>query len=167
MGQYNPFRGSPFGIMRLAEWWPTVIARDGFFYPRLTRIMDYFSSSPLNTLFYIGKNMKKSSRKSWIRWDATRWRHFDITMTSRSRSYMRGWPEPLLVAHSKLLEISCHGSYLRRKKHKLLLFYKMQHELCPEYLSSLITQLIIFKTDHSYKQFIHILSCIANHFYHQ
>ena len=29
------------------------------------------------------KSMKKASRKSWIRWDATWWRHFNITMTSR------------------------------------------------------------------------------------
>ena len=29
------------------------------------------------------KGMKKTSRKSWIRWNATRWRHFNISMTSR------------------------------------------------------------------------------------
>ena len=28
------------------------------------------------------KKVKKASRKSWIRWDATWWRHFNITITS-------------------------------------------------------------------------------------
>ena len=37
----------------------TVIARDGFFYPIFTRIMDSFSCSPLNTSFYIGKTLKR------------------------------------------------------------------------------------------------------------
>ena len=31
---------------------------DGFFNPILARIMDYFSCSPLNTSFYIGKHEK-------------------------------------------------------------------------------------------------------------
>ena len=35
-----------------------VIARDGFFYPTLTRIMDSFSCSPLHTSFYVGKYEK-------------------------------------------------------------------------------------------------------------
>ena len=35
---------------RLAEWWQTVIPRDGFFYPTLTQIMDSFSCSPLTLL---------------------------------------------------------------------------------------------------------------------
>ena len=80
-----PSRGSPIGITRLAEWWQWVIARDGFFYPILTRVMDSFSCSPLlKYLIYIGKkNLKKTSRESWIHWDATWWRHFKITMTSR------------------------------------------------------------------------------------
>ena len=39
--------GSPIGNTRLAM--------GIFFYPILTRIMDYFSCSPLNTAFYIGK----------------------------------------------------------------------------------------------------------------
>ena len=43
----NPSRGSPFGITRLAEWWQTVIPRDGFFYPTLTRITVFFSCSQL------------------------------------------------------------------------------------------------------------------------
>ena len=29
------------------------------------------------------KNMKKTSRTSWIRWDVTWWRNFTVTMTSR------------------------------------------------------------------------------------
>ena len=32
---------------RLAEWWQTVIPRDGIFYPTLAQIMDSFSCSPL------------------------------------------------------------------------------------------------------------------------
>ena len=36
------FRGSPFGITRLAEGWRRVTPRDGFFYSTLTRIMDLF-----------------------------------------------------------------------------------------------------------------------------
>ena len=35
-----------------------VIRREGFFYPILTRKMDTFSCSPLNTSFYIGKHKK-------------------------------------------------------------------------------------------------------------
>ena len=34
-------------------------------------------------LIYIRKNMKKASRKSWICWNATWWRHFNISMKSR------------------------------------------------------------------------------------
>ena len=35
----------------IAEWWQTVITRDGFFYPTLTQIMDSFSCSPLTAYF--------------------------------------------------------------------------------------------------------------------
>ena len=81
-GLKNPYRG-PIGITRLAEWWQTVIMRDRFFYPTLTRIVDSFSHSPLNTILY-WKNMNcKTSRKTWIRWDGTWWHNFNITMTSR------------------------------------------------------------------------------------
>ena len=41
--------------VRLAEWWQSVIARDGFFYPILTRIMDSFSCSPHNYSFILEK----------------------------------------------------------------------------------------------------------------
>ena len=34
--------------------------RDGFFYPILTLIIDYFSCSPLSTAFSIGKIIKKA-----------------------------------------------------------------------------------------------------------
>ena len=34
-------------------------------------------------LILFWKNLKKTSRKSWIRWDATWWRHFNILVTSR------------------------------------------------------------------------------------
>ena len=72
-------RGSQIGITGLAEWWQSVIARDEFFYPVITRIMDSFSSS---TNLLLEKNLKKTSRKFWIRWDATWWRNFNITVTS-------------------------------------------------------------------------------------
>ena len=64
------------GIMRLAEWWQTVIVRDEFFYPILTRIL-FLAHLILET------NIKKASRKAWIRWAATWWHHFNNTMTSR------------------------------------------------------------------------------------
>ena len=54
-----------------------------FSFPHLTRIMDYFPYSPLNTSFILENNLKKTSRKSWIRWESTWLRHFKITMTSR------------------------------------------------------------------------------------
>ena len=41
----------------------------GFFYPILTRIMDYFSCSPLSTAFYIGKKTT---------WKSTRWLLFTL-----------------------------------------------------------------------------------------
>ena len=52
-------------------------------HPHTIRIMDSLSCSPLNTSFNIGKTMKKTSRKSWIRWDASPCRNFNVTMTSR------------------------------------------------------------------------------------
>ena len=78
----NRSQWSPIGITRLAEWWQSVIERDVFFYFILTRIMECFSCSYLIPHLY-RKNLKKTSRKSWIRWNATWWRHFNITMTSR------------------------------------------------------------------------------------
>ena len=51
----NPSRGSPIGNTRHAKWWQSVITRDGFFYPILTRIMDSVSWSPLNTSFILEK----------------------------------------------------------------------------------------------------------------
>ena len=44
-------RRSPFGIERLAQWWQTMILRDRFFYPILTKIIDSFSCPPLNAAF--------------------------------------------------------------------------------------------------------------------
>ena len=64
-------------VLRITDWhheacrWQTVIARHGVFNSILTRIMDSFACSSLNTYFCFGKNMKKTSRKSWIRWDVT------------------------------------------------------------------------------------------------
>ena len=53
-------RRSSICITRLGEWWQTVIARDAFFYPILTQILDYFSCSSryISTAFYIGKTWK-------------------------------------------------------------------------------------------------------------
>ena len=68
--------------MRIVQWWQTVFPRDGFFYPILTRIMGSFPCSPLSLTVCIGNTMKKASRKSWIRWVATWWRHFNSTMGS-------------------------------------------------------------------------------------
>ena len=56
---------STLGISRITDWHyeacrvMTVIPRDGFFYPTLTRLMDSFSCSALNTSFYIGKTWKR------------------------------------------------------------------------------------------------------------
>ena len=47
--------------------------RDGFFYLIRTQIMDSFFSSPLNTLFYIRKNMKTIYRNP----EYTEMRHVD------------------------------------------------------------------------------------------
>ena len=73
-GKKNPSRGSSIGITRLAELWQTVITR-----PILTQIMDIF----LAHLILYWKNMKRTSRKSWINWDVTWWCNFNITMMSR------------------------------------------------------------------------------------
>ena len=53
--QKNLSQGSPIGIMMLAEWWQSVIARDIFFYLILTWIKDFFSCLPLNTSFILEK----------------------------------------------------------------------------------------------------------------
>ena len=53
----------------------------------------------------------------------------------------------------------------RRKKHKLFLFYKMQHQMSPDYLSSLVRQLlevlliISYGTLQIYLLFMQVLSC--------
>ena len=57
--------------------------RDRFFYPISTWILDSFFCASLNTPFYIGKTWKKTSRKSWIQWNAIWWFIFNITMTTR------------------------------------------------------------------------------------
>ena len=69
----NPSRGSPFAITRLAEWWQTVIPRDGFFYPNLTRIMDSFSCSPLFLFIYYEISFQKSLNT--LRCNFTWWRY--------------------------------------------------------------------------------------------
>ena len=67
---------------RVAEWWQTVIARDRFFYPILTRIIYSFSCSPLNTSFNIVKTEKRRPEnpeyaEMWYRDVAValKWRH--------------------------------------------------------------------------------------------
>ena len=54
-------QGLPIGITRLAQCCQSVITKDGFFYPNLTRIMDNFSCAPLNTLFHNGKTCNRLS----------------------------------------------------------------------------------------------------------
>ena len=75
-------RGSTLALTRLAEWWQMVIMRDIFFHPNLPQIMTcilFFAHHSIAHFFFI-----KSSRKSLntLRWEATWWCHFNITMTS-------------------------------------------------------------------------------------
>ena len=58
-GIENLSQGSPIGIRRLVERYQMVIAKEVFFYPILTQIMDSFSCSPLSATFYIGKTRKR------------------------------------------------------------------------------------------------------------
>ena len=44
---------------------------------------EFFFLLPTKYFILYWKSMKKSSRKSQIRWDAKWWHHFNITMTSR------------------------------------------------------------------------------------
>ena len=59
--QFNSIRihhecdGGVVKSTRLVEWWQ----RDGIFYPILTRMMDYFSCSPLNTSLILKKKTLK------------------------------------------------------------------------------------------------------------
>ena len=57
-------------VPRIASWhhecWQTVIPRDGFFHPTLTRILDSFSSSPLFLLAHLSRRLPVSL------WDGTR-----------------------------------------------------------------------------------------------
>ena len=50
-------------VPRITDWHhescKVMITRDKFFYPILTRTMNSFSCSPLNTSFYIGKTWKR------------------------------------------------------------------------------------------------------------
>ena len=52
------------------------IMRDRFFYPILTRIMDTFSCSPLNTSFYNGKREKEFQKPEYAEL-----RHGDVNFT--------------------------------------------------------------------------------------
>ena len=47
----NPSRESLLGITRIAEWWQTVIPKEGLFYPTLTQIMELFSFTILYCIF--------------------------------------------------------------------------------------------------------------------
>ena len=60
-------RITPFAITRLAEWWQTVIMREGFFYPILTWII------PLNTPIFSLKRFQKFLNR--LRCDMTWWCH--------------------------------------------------------------------------------------------
>ena len=60
------------------NWWSRGM---DFFYPILTRIVELFLAHHLIPHLYREK-LKKNSRKSCIRWDATWWHHYNITMTS-------------------------------------------------------------------------------------
>ena len=62
---------------RFAEWWQTVIPLDGFFYPTLTRIIDSFSCSPLNTLFY---NWEKTWKRLLQNHEYANMRYGDIIL---------------------------------------------------------------------------------------
>ena len=75
-GTKNPSQGSPISITRLAEWWQMVILRDGILYPILTRIMDSFSCSPLNTSKKDFQKIPNTPRCNMMT-------SFDITTTSR------------------------------------------------------------------------------------
>ena len=69
IGNYHECEGGiEKSAMRLAKWWQTVIARDRFFYPIPTQIIDYFSCSPLKPSFLY---FKKAFRSSGIRWVET------------------------------------------------------------------------------------------------
>ena len=54
----------PNGNPRDGFFCPTLILMIDSYNPTLTQIIDSFSCSPLTTVFYIGKAMKKASRKS-------------------------------------------------------------------------------------------------------
>ena len=78
LGRAYPSRGSPFGITRLAEWWQTVLPRDIFLHPTITQIVDSFPCSTLIVNFKISFQKSQYTPRCII----SRWRHFDITMTS-------------------------------------------------------------------------------------
>ena len=48
----------------------------------------------------------------------------------------------LVSINSLLIEIGWETLSARRKKHKLVMFYKMQNNLCPVYLSSLVPRTV-------------------------
>ena len=53
----------------------------------------FFFLLTIKYLILYWKNIKKTSRKSWICWDATRWRNFNITMISQ----IEVWPACIQV----------------------------------------------------------------------
>ena len=72
---------------RLAKWWQTVITRDDFFYPILIIFLIFLLTTKY--LILCKTNIDKASRNSWIFWDATLWRHFNIQWRHRSKSDQR------------------------------------------------------------------------------
>ena len=64
------------GLASDDKWWFQVA---DIYYPIITRVMDSFSCSPINTKFYVSKGSQKflNTLISNMPW----WRHFNVTMT--------------------------------------------------------------------------------------
>ena len=103
--------------MRLAEWWQMVIARDGFFYPILTKIMDSFSCSPLNTSFHTRKTWKSLPENP----EYTEMPHSDVVLTlqwphrstccQRAAVHFLSFPQAGMAMRERIKTISCSDNY--------------------------------------------------------
>ena len=102
VGWKIPSWGSPIGIMRLADWWQTVIPRDRFFYPIHTRILDSFSCSPLSPAFRIERTWKKAFQNPNLVCEKhIRLQISSVGSVSSLSSWKKRWSLVTQWAHSK------------------------------------------------------------------
>ena len=67
-----------------------------------------------------------------------------------------GWSEPLLVAHTTLLEISCHGSIIKIKWNATDQQYKNENKSMSRVNSPILQSMIRFKNNNIYPKYLEV-----------